>query len=99
MALKIALLALLILAFIYLVYRASDYYFNKREREDRIDTLQEVRQMARDEAIWADDDPETFDRERFESELQEMGVDVDVAERFADSIESEKDINLELEEH
>lgn len=72
MVLKIALLALFILAFLYVIYRASDYYFTQRSRQDRLEAAKERLRMARDEAIWTDDDPGTFDEDVYEQARREL---------------------------
>lgn len=77
MAVKIVILALLVLAAVYVVYRASDYYFTKREREDRIDARLRIYREARDAGIWADDDPDSFDRAEYERAAAELGIDLE----------------------
>lgn len=70
--LKIALLALLIIAFLYVVYRAADWYFTKREAETRLEIKREAIRMARDEALWTDDDPESLDQAEYDRLLADL---------------------------
>lgn len=69
---KIAILALLILGFLYIVYRASDWYFTKKEAESKLELKERARKLARDEAIWVDDDPDSLDQDEFERALEEL---------------------------
>lgn len=71
MAVKVLVIAALLVAFLWLVYIGSKWYFEQKRRESELAAEEAAREQARLDAIWADDDPETFDEETYRERMDE----------------------------
>lgn len=81
MVLKVVIVGAFVIAALYLVFRACDWYFNQREREAKIDAKKRLRRMERDDAVWRDGDPNTIDPAYFEGDRADEQIEVDVDDR------------------